>query len=272
MSNIIRTLVYLAWILPIPLLLQQEKGWRGIVPLHSTRAEVEALIGPPLANGRTYALKEERVNVVYSEGGCDRNKAEWNVPQNTVLGITIYPQTKVFISDLRLDLSKFEKLIDEQNPNFVSYRNQDLGMGIRAKSNGEIVVVEYFPLDKDRHLRCPEFSRDQLSRDSLAYFKFDEYPNLSFADEKARLNNFATRLLQEPNSKGYIIAHPGRGMASGSALTRAEKAKRYLVNVRRIDSTRIVALGGSRRGKFSVALYTVPDSFSFPPITQPEDR
>jgi hypothetical protein len=264
MSNISKIFVFLGWILTVPLLSQQEQGWRGIVPLRSTRAQVEALIGQPLPNGRTYVLKDERVNVVYSQGSCDRNKVEWNVPPNTVLGITIYPQAKM-ISDLQFDLSKFEKVISQQNPNLFSYINKKLGTGFKARSNGEIIVIEYFPSDQDTNLRCPKFSQSQVSYDSLAYFKFDEYPNLKFADEKERLNNFASRLRQEPDSKGYIIVHPGRSMVSSTARARANRAKRYLVDIRGFDAARIITLEGARREKFGVALYAVPSSVSFQP-------
>src|SRR6185436_15015832 len=36
--------------------------------------------------------------------------------------------------------------------------------------------------------------------------KFDEYGNIRFNDEKARLDNFAVQLQNEPTSQGYIIA------------------------------------------------------------------
>ena len=70
----------------------QDRGWRGIAPLHSTREDVERLPGAPMEpGGITYDLKTERVNVVYSDGGCAKGKpAEWNVPLNTVIGIRVY--------------------------------------------------------------------------------------------------------------------------------------------------------------------------------------
>ena len=60
--------------------LVQQAGWRGIVPLHSTRLDVERLIGSPMRpGGITYDLQTERVNVGYSHGGCEKGE-EWNVP------------------------------------------------------------------------------------------------------------------------------------------------------------------------------------------------
>ena len=72
------------------------QGWRGIRPLHATREEVERLIGPSMqSKGITYDLKNERVNVIYSEGSCAKGwPYGWNVKPGTVIAITIYPQQR----------------------------------------------------------------------------------------------------------------------------------------------------------------------------------
>ena len=266
MNNIIRMIISIAWLLSA-IIVSQAQGWRGIVPLHATRADVEALIGPPMQpNGRTYDLKNERVNVVYSDGSCDKSKTEWNVPADTVIGITVYPQTKLLISDVRTDLNNFEKFIDPHNPDSVSYSNKEEGIGIGTRSNGEVVVIEYFPAAKDSHVRCPKFSAHQLSNDEMAYFKFDEYSSLSFTDEKARLDNFAIRLLREPKMKGYIIIYSDQGMLSSEAQARAKRAKDYLVRARGLDAVRIVTVDGGRRERFEVELYALPSSISPPSL------
>src|SRR6266498_1996177 len=66
------------------------QGWRGIRPLHSTREDVERLIGPPMQpNGDTYDLKGERVNIGYSDLRCTKGwPYGWNVPARTVTAIT----------------------------------------------------------------------------------------------------------------------------------------------------------------------------------------
>ena len=52
--------------------------------------------------------------------------------------------------------------------------------------------------------------------------KFDEYGNIRFNDEKARLDNFAIQLQNEPTSQGYII---GYGSCDAEGSTRANRAK-----------------------------------------------
>jgi len=243
----------------------QAQGWRGIVPLHSTRKDVERLLGAPMMpGGTTYDLKTERVNVVYSDGGCAEGKpAEWNVPPNTVIGIRVYPQTKLTLSDLRIDLKGFEKFINPHNADSVSYSNNEEGISINTQSNGEVVLLEYFPLPRDNSLRCPVQPAGGDAR------KFDEYSNLPFSDEKARLDNFAIYLQKnEPQFKGYIIVYAAREARSGEAQARAKRAKNYLVKVRGVEAARIVTMDGGQRDRSEVELYALPSSMS-PPTPNP---
>jgi hypothetical protein len=247
----------------------QAQGWRGIVPLHSTRLDVERLIGPPMQNGITYDLKSERVTIGYSDGACAKGQSsEWNVPLNTVITITIYPQTKVMLVDLRGDLARFEKYVNPNDPEIISYKNDEEGIGISARLTGEVIVVRYFPPAKDRNMRCPHFSPDRLGMSEMQYYKFDQYSKLSLSDEKARLNNFAIELQKtKPDLKGYIIVYTGPRARSGEAKMRAERAKAHLVKARGIDPGRIVAIDGGCRARLQVELYAVPIAMS-PVVTK----
>lgn len=86
--------------------------------------------------------------------------------------------------------------------------------------------------------------------------KFDEYPDVNFNDEKARLDNFAIQLQGEPGAVGYIIAYGSKAGPSGGV--RADRAKEYLVNSRGIDATRVVILDGGCRNDLDVELWIVP--------------
>ena len=79
------------------------QNWRQIVPLKSTRADVERLLGSSkeayLAN---YTLEEGNLFIEYSSGPCrpDR-KGGWNVPENTVVLVRFTPKFKKRIGALR---------------------------------------------------------------------------------------------------------------------------------------------------------------------------
>src|SRR5262249_32461951 len=76
----------------------------------------------------------------------------------------------------------------------------------------------------------------------LGVHKFDEYGDLKFEDEKARLDNFAIQLSNEELSIGYILMSAGQVTFEKEAAERLERAKSYLVDVREIDRNRIVTL------------------------------
>ena len=83
--------------------------------------------------------------------------------------------------------------------------------------------------------------------------KFDEYGNIKFNDEKARLDNFASDLQSKAGAQGYIV---GYGACEGEGLARANRAKDYLVNTRGIDAGRITVIDGGCRSELWVQLYT----------------
>jgi hypothetical protein len=97
--------------------------------------------------------------------------------------------------------------------------------------------------------------------------KFDEYGNIKFNDEKARLDNYAIQLQNDPTAQGYIIAY---GSCAGEAEARATRAKDYLVNTRGIDAGRLVTVDGGCRSALSVELWIVP-SGSTPPAASTEN-
>ncbi len=90
--------------------------------------------------------------------------------------------------------------------------------------------------------------------------KFDEYGNIRFNDEKARLDNYAIQLQNEPTSRGAIV---GYGSCGSEGLTRANRAKDYLVNTRGIDASRIDVIDGGCRSELQVQLWIVPQGASF---------
>jgi hypothetical protein len=88
--------------------------------------------------------------------------------------------------------------------------------------------------------------------------KFDEFPDISRNDEKARLDNFAIELQNDPTSTAYVIVHPASNGRSGTAQARATRIVDYVVNSRQFDARRIVTLIGPARSELAVELRTLP--------------
>ena len=145
--------------------ISQAKEWRGITPLHSSRADVERLIGPPTSpGGSDYALKDEHVTILYSGKPCENDKRDgWNVPPDTVLTITVSSRKEQTVSDLELDLNKY-KIIRESGhlPGGIYYANEEEGISIESRDKLDVVLgITYGPTERDRcDLRCPKHESD----------------------------------------------------------------------------------------------------------------
>lgn len=129
------------------------KGWRGIVPLKSTRADVERILGRPSKKSvNAYYFSEESVLIRYSEHQC----AEGDVAPDPVLYISINPKVKRPLTELNLDLAKYQKKPGDFDVlDHFYYVNEEEGLTLSVRSG---IVQEYIygPTAKDNLHRCPK--------------------------------------------------------------------------------------------------------------------
>ncbi len=236
------------------------QGWRGIKPLHSTREDVEQLIGPPMQkNGATYDLKGERVNVGYSDVACTKGwPFGWNVPAGTVTDIIIYPQPRPKLAELPIDISKSKKYVDPSG--VIHYNNDDEGLSVAVDPNEyEVRVIEYYPAASDAHLRCSEAAERerQIANGESEVRRPDvNYSDTSLEKKHVYLDYFADQLQKSPSdSTVYIIGYAGQRAKVGEAQARANLAKDHLTQKRGIDPRRIVIVDGGHRDPAAVELF-----------------
>ena len=92
---------------------------------------------------------------------------------------------------------------------------------------------------------------------------FDQYGDIKFKDEQARLDNFAIQILNFPSSRGLILLYAGEKTFKGEAAHRLQRARSYL-NFRGLDSTRIITVNCGFADGLTAILYVVPDGASIP--------
>ena len=93
--------------------------------------------------------------------------------------------------------------------------------------------------------------------------RFDEYGNIRFNDEKARLDNYAIQLQNDPQATGTIIVY---GTCAGEAQQRGDRAKDYLVNTRGIEAGRITVVDGGCAADLRVQLWIIPAGATAPEV------
>lgn len=140
-------------------------------------------------------------------------------------------------------------------------------------------------------LECPIATTTVLSRTTfgVSHFKFDEYGDICSGDEKARLDNLAVELQNNPEYQVYVIFYGGRCYSScgydyplhrprhprkGEAEARAARIKPYLVNTRGLDPERVFVINGGHRESWTAELWIIPKGAQAPaptPTVQPKD-
>lgn len=102
---------------------------------------------------------------------------------------------------------------------------------------------------------CPKSAECTAATPPPCYrSKIDEYGNLRWGDEQARLDNFAIELLNDPEAVGYIVGYGGRRSLRGEASRRIERAKKYLTAVRAVPAERVVTMDAGYREYLTVEL------------------
>lgn len=260
-----KNLIVLLLTLIVPLIQSRDgTGWRGILPLRSTRTEVERELGPLDLRCQCYKTEKELVHVVYATGPCAGDLPGWNVPRDTVLSLTITPYKEVAFSEVEPKKEDFVRTLDDTFTAY--YGNADKGLRYSVSATGFITSVSYLPSVKDHSQRCVGFP---LTDGGItAYSPYEEFSYDSLEDITSRLGEFAIRLQQRRGYKGYIVVYAGRNQKTNGVASFANKARYYLIKELEGDPDTIVSFNGGYREQAIVQLFLIPSSWP-PPVANP---
>jgi hypothetical protein len=130
------------------------KAWRGIVPLHSTREDVERILGEPSRLDYIYDLNEATVRIVYATHPCQQGVpswwGNWNVPRDTVTSIIVEANIPVRKLKVR-KLAQYKWYTDDSQTTY--YRLPGPGLEYSVQK-GRVLDITYGPTEKDLALLC----------------------------------------------------------------------------------------------------------------------
>jgi hypothetical protein len=106
-----------------------------------------------------------------------------------------------------------------------------------------------------------------LEKKNIVSYEFDECNNCTFDDQKARLDNLAVDLQNDPSTRAYIIAYGGRMSPLAQVEVLMSRARDYLVTQRGLDASRLTVVNGGFREEDSVELWVVPSGAAPPRAT-----
>jgi hypothetical protein len=252
----------------------EAKGWRGIVPLHTTRAEVEKILGPPTEQQSEYSVlyrtADESVIIGYTRGlpcGIGEKYSQWRVPRDTVHSILITPNMGSPLSKLSIDESKYKKRRGADRAEDIYYINDEDGEILRVFQN-DVMEITYSAAASDEPLRCTAGADLSNTKcEGLASPAFDTYGEISIEQERRRLDNFLIALTGQKGSEGYIIGYGGKRSRFGEPLIRAQRARSYLAKVRSFPIGQLEVIDGGYRDKATVELFVVAPGSCSPTAT-----
>ena len=239
------------------------RGWRRIIPLHSTRSDVERLLGKPLPDSDyLYQTENDFIRVDYSKGPCDGWLLGWNVPRDTVLEFTVRSNTPVLFSELHIDTTNFWKAYDDAS--FTYYANRKQGIQYVVSSEGVLNDTKYFPTTEDSRLRCKCFPTEDGS--VFRGMSWDSFEGVSTENLLARLDNFAIQLTNSPRGwKGHVIIYSPLRAGRRAAASYTQRIRNWLIVKRQIDSRKVAIIDGGHRENFAGELYLLPPGVAAPP-------
>ena len=95
--------------------------------------------------------------------------------------------------------------------------------------------------------------------------RFDEWTKLTFADEKARLDNLAIHWQQSNRILIHIVIYAGKKACVGEADARWARMRDWLVRKRRVPSDKISWVDGGYREEPTVTIWLWPPDLGKPP-------
>lgn len=126
--------------------------------------------------------------------------------------------------------------------------------------------------DGSGDVRCQDIARAMtgvlpLPPPPVSPKQFDEFPSITFDDDKARLDNFAIELQNAPDAKGHVIIYGGAHSPAAQADVLARRTRHYLTTNRGIDNQRLVITRGGLRERNAFELWIVPSGAAAPQAT-----
>ena len=136
-------------------------SWKTLVPLRSTRADVERMFGKPetpMGGFQLYSFEKENVFFTYAYGNCVTHDRGWNVPADKILEILIIPQTSLRLSQTGFDFTKFRRT-EVYQPTSIVYENPEEGVTVTTRIfrvAEEVISIKFQPSIRELEFACPK--------------------------------------------------------------------------------------------------------------------
>ena len=253
----------------------QSNSWKGLTPLLSTRADVEKLLGKPKEDKYSccrYEMPNENVSISYATDTCDEG---WNVPKDTVLSLSVSPNSDVGKSfeELKLDKNKFSMTGDDAF--FGTWTNPEQGLQYYFSNiDREFRSFSYLPKRSDNNLRCDGFPPFAPEGRHYSFERFS-FQNKSLSKKGnlyriyASLDNFIIQNTSNGNHyKGFVLVYFDDKLSLKQYKSLLDKLKAHIFKVRKTSAELITIIEGGMKEEAEIELYLLPKEYK-PPAPNP---
>jgi hypothetical protein len=176
--------------------------WKGITPLHSTKADVLRILGTSAIDkdGQTYYSGPDAIAVIsYQTETCDSNSVKfgfgWNVPTGTVSIIGVIPKEKFGKERIDASLTK-----DKNSDGIYEYYSSPTGLRVETL-DGIVSLVTYKATGlEDEEFHCPMVQKCCWD----VFPKIDEFEPTNKANTKGRVS-YLLYDIERMGGRGVIV-------------------------------------------------------------------
>jgi hypothetical protein len=266
--------VMLLLILPSQLGAAQSNSWRGLIPLKSTRADVERLLGKQVDTRFQIEYKDpisdDIVKASFAKTRCDHG---WDVPSGTLLELSVSSKAD---SGRRIDgigIDKDKLYVTTDDAFFSTWTDPTNGLAYYTSPDIGLLERRFIPKRTDNNLRCdgfPPFAPEGV------HFLFD---NIRFYDSKAPRDSFNMVLaaiqaleFQITSSRGqyqgYALVYFDKRLSFSKYENRLRSLKKWTYRFLKVPKNDILFIEGGIRDRSVIEFYMLPKSYA-PPAPEP---
>ena len=248
------------------LLGQESKSIReSIIPLLSTRADVEKIAKPVESNqNNKYETENEIIIVNYSEARCIGNG--WNVKPDTVIDYTIYPGERIPITIL--DKNSNQLIRTYEHAGFSYYTDLQKGIQYQVYRKEYIKFVRYTPTEADSELRCKGFPvYDPVSE---MYYPYQIFQLRKIDTWDVGLaGGFLIDTKNSTEMMGYIIVYSAKKESKSKINQLIKKLKNFSYKVIEVNPERLKIAFGGYRDTSEIETFLIPSEYPTP-VSKPK--
>jgi hypothetical protein len=235
---------------------ENRETWRGILPLHTTKQEVEEIVkGLKRNTNSSYETEKETIFINYTSGKCDGNG--WNVVPDTVLDYQVYSKRREKINEVNKTYTNL--ILTSDDAGYRYFTEVKNGLQYLVDTEDVVEFIRYVPTSDDSKFRCQGFPKyDPVSEHYRPYSKY-EFKGSKW--DVYRIGSFLAQLQSLTDHKGFIILYLKKQSSTQIKKQYLSKINDFVFDKNKIKTEKVKIIFGGYRDNSELELFLIPSSY-----------